>query len=223
MTFEEFKELALNTPIYKGETIYLLNTYCNNYDNNHESFKIDLRYIAYFKTISEFENKLKFIHDELKGEIIYCHCVYEIPLGEQIMDQKFVKDINCISRRVYNSTWELIKYTYKPFRYAVEKEYSFINEFIGLYTNPLYFKKNEIVDVVGFMYPNMVTLSVESGLILETPKSLKEIWIKYFKNGELNTEINEDYPEDICYKIISDDLDIFYSKSDIIFHEIKTY
>ena len=95
MTFEEFRELALNPPFYKGRTIYRVEVY-GYYDewiSEDGGYGLVRANTSYYTSLDGAQNVLPRIYDsvsidELK---IYCSLIYEIPTGIDMRFEKYTR------------------------------------------------------------------------------------------------------------------------------------
>ena len=178
MTFEEFRELALNPTFYKGRTIYRVEVY-GYYDewiSEDGGYGLVRANTSYYTSLDGAQNVLPRIYDsvsidELK---IYCSLIYEIPTG---IDMRFEKYTRVFS---YNDKCELIDHTLCDYPCSINNENYAI--FRGRDHSMIRFQPGDIVEVMTLWEESEP--SVEIAIITKTPPRIEDSWKLYEQVGD---------------------------------------
>ena len=179
MTFEEFKELALNPPIYQGGKIYRLEVfgYYNEWINDDGGYGLVRAHTSYYQSLEGAQNAMPRIYQSVsKDDLrIYCSLVYEIPTG---IDMRFEKYSRVFS---FDAQCKLIDHTLCAYPCGINDEKYEI--FRGRDKSMIRFQPGDIVEVMT-LYEELLP-SVETAIITKTPPTIKDSWKLYEQLGEL--------------------------------------
>lgn len=79
MTFEEFKDLALNPPQYDGQSVFRVDTYCyyEGWIDMGEPYSLHLEHSSLHHSLADAESSLTDIKSKIieKGMKVYCHFI----------------------------------------------------------------------------------------------------------------------------------------------------
>lgn len=148
MTYEEFKELALNPPRRDMETIFKVVVYSVNervYSrrSHYPKFELSHRTIGYYHSVDDSEKIISEIvgdNNKYKSEL-YCFYIKEYPVGVKL---DCWEDYG-ISMRLYDSTGKLVDHTYCSGLYSdFRTPYGL---FRGREEKNIRFKEGDIVEV----------------------------------------------------------------------------
>lgn len=192
MTFEEFKELALNPSRYTGGAVYRVEVYAY-YDEGIDDcgcYSLVKANTSYYTSDGDAQSALSEIYrsvckDDLK---IYCALIFEIPTS---IDMRFEKYTRVLS---YDSDCNLIDRTLCAYPCCVNDEN--LETFRGRSQNMIRFQPGDIVEVVTLWSGEPY---VETAIITKSPLTIEESWAKY---EELEDLFEDDIESDIyCYLI----------------------
>lgn len=178
MTFKEFKELALNPPVYEKGKIYRLEVfgYYDEWINDDGCYSIFKANTSYFSSYGDAESALSKIYRTVckNGLKIYCALLYEIPTG---IDMRFEKYSRVFS---FNDKCELIDNTLCAYPCGINDEKYEL--FRGREQSMIRFQPGDIVEVMTL--PEVLEPSVETAIITKTPPTIKDSWNLYEQLGE---------------------------------------
>lgn len=180
MTFEEFKELALNPPEYEGVKIYRLEVfgYYDEWINEDDDYGLVHANTSYYTSLERAQSALLPIYDSVskKGGLkIYCSLIYEIPTG---IDMRFAKYTRVFS---FDDEGELIDHTLCAYPCGINDEKYEI--FRGRDQGMIRFQPGDIVEVLTLWEEQEP--SVGTAIITKTPPTIKDSWKLYEQLGEL--------------------------------------
>ena len=180
MTFEEFKELALNPPEYGGGKIYRLEVfgYYDEWINEDGGYGLVHANTSYYTSLEEAQSALLPIYDSVSkkdGLKIYCSLIYEIPTG---IDMRFAKYSRVFS---FDDEGELIDHTLCAYPCGINEEKYEI--FRGRDQSMIRFQPGDIVEVLTLWEESAP--SVVTAIITKTPPTIKDSWELYDQLGEL--------------------------------------
>lgn len=171
MSFEEFKELALNPPRLDEETIfqvmeYTVNSYPGCNESPYPKFSLSHRLIGLSHSISKAERLIEeaIANNKKYRRESYCFYIKEIPVGLYFGS---VWDDEYISLRLYNSDGQFLNRSYCS---TMSREIrSTYNIFRGRPSEAIRFNEGDIVEVRN---GNIVHLSV----VASAPLSIERAW-----------------------------------------------
>lgn len=190
MTFEEFKELALNPPQYIGGTVYRVEVY-GYYDewiDDSGCYGLVKANTSYYTSHSDAQRALSEIYrsvckDDLK---IYCTLIFEIPTG---IDMRFEKYTCVLS---YDSDCNLIDKTLCAYPRCVNDEN--LETLRGRSQNMIRFQPGDIVEVMTLWSGEPY---VETAIITKSHLTIEDSWGIYEQLGDLFVDGNES--DEYCY------------------------
>lgn len=184
MTFEEFKELALDPPVYEGGSIYRLEVfgYYEEWINDDGGYGLIRADRSYYTSLEEACSALPRIYkgvskDELK---VYCSLIYEIPAG---VDMRFEKYTRVYS---FDGRCELNDNTLCAYPCGINNEKC--ETFRGRDKNMIRFGPGDIVEVMT-LWEDLEPY-VETAIITKTPPTIIDSWNLYEQLGELFEDCN---------------------------------
>ncbi len=207
MTFEEFKELALNPPYIEQETVYRVDVHCyvksSKEREAHETqFEVRRNHSFVFSDLSSAQSKLKqIISDEELKDTLYAIYIYQLPMGKDISSDLYQRlwvydrsgKLNGQSR--CTAIIEDLDHTSAKFR--------------GHEAESIRFNPGDIVEIYDRGH-DMVRLAT----VIDRPMSIEQCWkerefvvLSCLVEG-LGTEATEDnywlYAVSDCYEVIND-------------------
>lgn len=190
MTFEEFKELALNPSLYKGGAVYRVEIY-GYYDewiNDSGCYGLVNANMSYYTSDGDAQSALSEIYKSVckDGLKIYCALIFEIPTG---IDMRFEKYTRVLS---YDSDCNLIDKTLCAYPCCVNDEN--LETFRGRSQNMIRFQPGDIVEVMTLWSGEPY---VETAIITKSPKTIEDSWGIYEQLGDLFVDGNES--DEYCY------------------------
>lgn len=192
MTFEEFRELALHPPQYKGGTICRMDVYAYT-DKwfDHEGGELFKAHTSYYDSWANANGSLSRIYDDVcqEGWKIYCSIIYEIPTG---IDMRFEKYTSVM---VYDENCNLIDRTLCAYPCGINDEK--YETFRGRDEGLIQFKPGDIVEVMNLWAESEPT--IDTAIITKTPLTIEESWKLYEKLGESYVDGMES--DHYCYLI----------------------
>lgn len=178
MTFEEFKELALNPPVYEKEKIYRLEVfgYYVEWINKDGCYGLVRVNTSYYTSLDGAQRALPQIYQSATkdGLNIYCSLIYEIPTG---IDMRFEKYSRVFS---FDDKCELIDHTLCAYPCGINDEK--YESFRGRDQSMIRFQPGDIVEVMTLSED--LEPSVETAIITKTPPTIKDSWNLYEQLGE---------------------------------------
>lgn len=186
MKFEEFKELALNPPLYKGGTICKLVVY-GYYDewvDESGCYGLIKAWSAYYGAWAEANSDMSRVYKEVckDGMKIYCSFICEIPT---YIDMRFEKYTRVLA---YDSECELIDLTLGSFPCRMNNEEN--DMFRGRDESMIRFKPRDIVEVMTFYGESQP--SINTAIITKVPPNIEESWDLFKNLKELSGDIESD-------------------------------
>lgn len=178
MTFEEFKELALNPPLYKGGTIFRVDVY-GYYDEmiyDEGGCRLTKAHTSYHIAWTKAESALPKIFDAIskEGLKIYCALIYEIPTG---IDMRYDRYTRVAS---YDAESRLIDRTLCADACCVNDEQLEIFRCRDL--SMIRFQPGDFVEVLNLYYE--MEPGVETAIITKTPPTIEDFWRLYEQLGD---------------------------------------
>lgn len=145
MTFEEFKNLALNPPKTNEPAIFRLKVLHigglpEHRKTHYPKYKVYEHSTYIFKSVEDAE-KVIFSLSEKEDSNIYAFYLYEIPF-----ERAMFEELNCLSCRAYDSNGKLVEQTRCSGMWD-EKPDEKYSKFRGRPANNVRFKKGDIVEV----------------------------------------------------------------------------
>lgn len=185
MTFEEYKELALNPPLYKGGTICRVDVY-GYYDEwicDEGGCRLIKAHTSYHINWAEAVSALPKIYDAVKkdGQKIYCALIYEIPTGIDMRYERYTRVAS------YDAECRLIDQTLSAESCCVND--TELETFRGRDRSMIRFQPGDIVEVLR-LYCEMDPY-VETAIITKTPPTIGDSWRLYEQLGDRFVEGNE--------------------------------
>lgn len=179
MTLNEFKELAINPPVYEKGKIYRLEVfgYYDEWVNNDGVYGLVRANTSYYTSLDGAKSVLpRIYHSVSKDELkIYCSLIYEIPTG---IDMRFEKYSRVFS---FDDKYELIDNTLCAYPCGINDEK--YEAFRGRDQSMIRFQPGDIVEVMTLWSEGEP--SVETAIITKTPPTIKDSWNLYEQLGEL--------------------------------------
>lgn len=177
MTFDEFKELALNPPIYKDGSIYRVEVYiydegeCIDDSDYYDLYKVNISFYASFGDVQSALTKIykTLCKDGLK---ICCSLIYEIPTGIDM--RRFERYTRVLS---YDADCKLIDHTLCSYPCRMKYE-----TFRGRAKDMIRFQPGDIVEVLSLWEEG--NPSLETAIITKTPRTIEESWGIYEQLGD---------------------------------------
>lgn len=169
MTFEEFKELALNPPRYQGGTICRLDVYCyaNEWGDLGNGSELYRGFRGYCSTLTGANHCMSEVYESLQKEgfRIYCTIITELPtkmnmhIDRPVSIKVFDEDANLIERTLCSQLW-------------IDNEPTEI--FRGRTESQKRFKPGDIVEILEIWDESPAT--IKTAIITATPPSVERCW-----------------------------------------------
>ena len=179
MTFNEFKALALNPPIYDKGKIYRMEVfgYYDEWVNDDGVYGLVIAHTSYHLTIEQARTFMLQVYKNVseEGLKIFCSLVYEIPTG---IDMRFEKYSRVFS---FDAVGGLIDQTLCAYPCGINEEK--YETFRGRDQSMIRFKPGDIVEVMTLWCEGRQP-SVETAIITKTPPTIKDSWELYEQLGE---------------------------------------
>lgn len=193
MTFEDFKELALNPPHYQGETICRLDVYCysEEWGDMSDGSELHHGFRGYYLTSSEANGLMPQVYESLlnEGFKIYCAIITELPTNVNMFNDKPV------SIKVYDESANLIEHTLCS-NLRCDNEPTEI--FRRRIEHQMRFKPGDIVEVLEIWAESPAT--IKTAIITATPPSVERCWeLKYKLPDDLYLGFEDDVYEFITW------------------------
>lgn len=170
MTFEEFKALALNPPPYDGQSVFRVDTYCyyEEWIDMGEPYSLHLEHSSLHHSLADAESSLTEIKSKIieKGMKVYCHFIYEIPVGFDTRMDKYA------SIRVYDECGNL---TEQSVCSQGSINNPVIETFRGRGNSMIKHNVGDYVEILG-IYGEDSSADVRAALITDVPKSIETSW-----------------------------------------------
>ncbi len=210
MTFEEFKQLAVNPPTKDEPTIFRIKTYSidiasiqqrleekkswsEDKDSNtdlglvyYPSFPVKRQSEHYSQTLADAEQIMKRVAQIYAGFGLYCFCVDELPFKEDTSFQGYV------SRRIYNDKAELVEQSRcSSIGYADRLPYM---HYRGRTPEMIRFKAGDIVEVFS---DGQVSLA----MVVDIPPTVEEsyqIALNGYEDDIIDVPHGDQLLEDNC-------------------------
>ncbi len=170
MTFEEFKELALNPPRYQGGTICRLDVYCyaDEWGDMSDEAELHHGFRGYYSSWAEADGCLMRVYETLakEGFRIYCAIITELPtyvnmpFDRPVSVQVYDEGANLIERTLCSQLWMIDNQPTEIFRGRTESQ--------------LRFKPGDIVEILELWAESPAT--IKTAIITATPPSVERCW-----------------------------------------------
>lgn len=169
MTFDEFKELALNPPRYQGGTIYRLDVYCyvDEWGDLSDGSELHHGFQGYCSAWAEADSGLMQVYETLKKEgfRIYCAIITELPTCVNMPIDRPV------SVRVYDEDAILIERTLCSKLWMDDQPTEI---FRGRTESQTRFKPGDIVEILEICAESPAT--IKTAIITAVPPSVERCW-----------------------------------------------
>ncbi len=192
MTYEEFKELALNPPRYQGGTICRLDVYCYvaEWGDFSDGAELHHGFRGYYSALTGAKRCMSKVCESLRKEgfRIYCAIITELPtnvnmhIDRPVSVRVFDEDANLIEQTLCSQLWRNNEPT-EIFRGRTESQ--------------MRFKAGDIVEMLEIWAESPAT--IKTAIITATPPSVERCW-------GLQDKLPDDlYPgiEDDAYEFIT--------------------
>lgn len=170
MNFERFKYLAENPPLYDRQSVFRVDTYCyyDEWINTEEPYSLKLEYSSLYLSLNDVESSFAGIKTRIleKGMMIYCHFVYEIPVGFDIRMDKYV------SIKVYDECGNL---TEQSVCSQGSINNPVIETFRGRGNSMIKHNVGDYVEILT-IYAEDSYADVRTALVTDIPKSIEHAW-----------------------------------------------
>ena len=183
MTFNEYKNLALNPPVYDKGKIYRMEVfgYYDEWVNDDGAYGLVIAHTSYHLTIEQARTFMLQVYKNVSedGLKIFCSLVYEIPTG---IDMRFEKYSRVFS---FDAVGGLIDHTLCAYPCGINDEK--YETFRGQDQSIIRFRPGDIVEVMT-LWSEGRQPSVETAIITKTPPTIKDSFKLYKQLGESESD-----------------------------------